>query len=365
MTDPFDALRSPIEPSRPRPRFEKELRARLVTELGLTPDDVPIVRLPERKAMTTSTATATRTTDASHVGDTTVLTPYLAVSDGAAAIGWYTDALGAVEQFRVVGDDGRVGHAELLIGGARFMLADEYPEIGVLAPSTLGGTPLALHLAVNDVDGIFDRAVAAGAESLSPPADQPHGARHGTLLDPYGHHWMLSQQIEDVDLDTYAQRSAGTGFEVVGAGPDAHVVAADRPGTGGGIWAGVFYDDALAAIRFLVDVIGFEEQLVVTGDDGRTVVHSQLRWPEGGIVQVGTADPANEFTHPPGDQALYVVTADPQSVWERCQAAGLDVVRPPESPDYDPEGMVFSVRDREGNIWSFGSYGLGADEPPE
>ena len=99
---------------------------------------------------------------------------------------------------------------------------------------------------------------------------------------------------------------------------------------------------------------------MVTGADGRTVVHSQLRWPEGGVVQVGTDDPANEFTHAPGDQALYVVTADPQAVWERCEAAGLDVIRAPESPDYDPDGMGFSVRDREGNIWSFGSYGLGS-----
>ena len=57
------------------------------------------------------------------------------------------------------------------------------------------------------------------------------------------------------------------------------------------------------------------------------------------------------------------MTADPQAVWERCEAAGLDVIRPPESPDYDPDGMGFSVRDREGNIWSFGSYGHGAEEP--
>ena len=366
MTDPFDALRTPHQPHRPRPRFERELRARLVADLGLGPDEVPLVNLPERNAMPTPTVTSTTTTSlaaAAASPASAALTPYLAVSDGAAAIAWYTEALGAVEQFRVVGDDGRIGHAELLIGPARFMLADEYPEIGVLSPATLGGTPLALHLSVDDVDSLFERAVNAGAEALSPPADQPHGARHGTLLDPFGHRWMLSQQLEDIDLDTYRQRSAGTGFEVLGAGPDERVVAADRPGTGGGIWAGVFYDDALTAIRFLVDVFGFEEQLVVTADDGRTVVHSQLRWPEGGIVQVGTADLSNEFTHAPGDQALYVVTADPQAVWERCEAAGLDVIRPPESPDYDPDGMGFSVRDREGNIWSFGSYGLGAEEP--
>jgi PhnB protein len=292
---------------------------------------------------------------------TTTVTPYLTVSDAAAALDWYAQAFGAAETFRVVGDDGRVGHAEFRIGAAHFMLSDEYPEIGVRSPSSLGGTAIALHLTVTDVDALFAHAVAAGATSLGEPADQPHGARHGTLVDPFGHRWMLSQPLERFDLDTYRERAEGSGYEVVGAGQGEVVTRADRPGTGGGIWAGVFYNDALAGIRFLVEVFGFEEQLVVTGADGRTVVHSQLRWPEGGVVQAGTYDAGNEYAHAPGEQSLYVVTADPQSVWERCQAAGLEVVRAPESPDYDPEGMGFSVRDREGNIWSFGTYGLGAE----
>jgi uncharacterized glyoxalase superfamily protein PhnB len=127
--------------------------------------------------------------------------------------------------------------------------------------------------------------------------------------------------------------------------------------TRGGIWAGVSYRDALAGIRFLVEVLGFEEQLVVTDPaDPGTVVHSQMRWPEGGILQAATYVADNEFVQAPGAQAVYVITADPQAVWERCQAAGVEVVRPPESPDYDPEGMGFSIRDPEGNIFSFGTY---------
>jgi uncharacterized glyoxalase superfamily protein PhnB len=146
---------------------------------------------------------------------------------------------------------------------------------------------------------------------------------------------------------------------VVGT-PEGHAVqAADRPGSGGGIWAAVFYEDALAGIRQLVEVFGFEEQIVVTGDDGTTVHHSELRWPEGGIVQAGTHDPGNVYSRPPGAQALYVVTADPWTLWDRCQAAGLEVVQEPYTPDYDPNGMGFGVRDREGNIWSFGTYGGG------
>jgi len=334
VTDPFDALARPAERELPRARFARELRARLVAELGLDElDTYPTLRPERSRPMpTTTTSSATSTATASAV------TPYLTAADAAAALDWYGRAFGAEEQFRVVMDDGRIGHAEFSIGAARFMLSDEAPALGVVSPGSLGGTSAAMHLTVTDVDALYARAVAAGATAQREPADQPYGNRQGVLVDPFGHRWMLSQPI----------------------GATEHVVASDRPGTGGGIWAVAYYEDALAAIRFLVDVVGFEEQLVVTGPDGRTVVHSQLRWPEGGIVQVGTYDPANPYSHRPGDQSLYVVTASPQAVWDRCVAAGVDVLREPESPDYDPEGTVFSVRDRERNIWSFGSYGLDA-----
>ena len=362
MTDPFEALRSPYEPRPPREEFARRLRARVVAALGLDDgESIPTITLPERSRVMPATILPTTPTTPSTTA--TEVTPYLTVAGAAAALEWYSEAFGAVEEFRVVGDDGRLGHAEFTIGDARFMLADEYPEIGLPSPASLGGTPVALHVSVTAVDALFDRAVAAGATTLRPPADQPHGARHGVLVDPYGHRWMLSQPLEAFDLDTYRRRSEGTGYRVVAsgkAGPLAGATAARRRAQGG-IWAAVFYRDALAGIRFLVDVFGFEEQLVVTGPDGRTVVHSELRWPEGGIVQAGTYDPANVYALAPGQQGLYVITADPSSVWERSQAAGLDVVRSPESPDYDPGGLTFSVRDREGNLWSFGSYGLQSD----
>ena len=373
MTDPFDDLSTPVEPVTPRRRFARDLRARLVAELGLDPTDVTATGPlpPRRRTMSATTpptttppaATPPATTPTPSSADVpvaTAVTPYLAVADGAAALAWYATALGAVEDYRVVGPDGRVGHAEIAIGAARFMLSDEYPEMGVPSPTTLGGTPVTLHLTVPDVDALYARAVAAGATAQSEPADQPHGSRHGTLVDPYGHRWMLSQPLEPFDLEAFRRRTEGSGFEVVGTGPDDTVTAADRPGTGGGLWAAVHYADPLAAIEQLVDVLGFEEQLVVTGPDDRTVVHSELRWPEGGVVQVGTSNPANPFSHPPGGQGLYVITADPDAVWQRCRQAGLEVVREPHAPDHDPEGMSFSVRDHEANIWTFGTYGLDA-----
>ncbi len=342
MNDPFEQLAMPVTPQAPRPAFDRALRARLVDALGLDPLTTTI-QLPGRTPMTT---TATRTE--------LVATPYLCVHDGAAAIDWYVDAFGAVEDFRVVGDDGRLGHAELTVDGARFMLSDEYPDLGVVSPRTLGGTATTIHLDVADVDTTYARAVAAGATALGEPADQAHGSRHGTLVDPFGHRWMLSQRLEDLSVEEYAARTEGSGFRVEG-GPRAGQRYID------GIWGAMSYHDPDVGIRFVTEVLGFEELVLVRDPDGR-IVHSEYRWPEGGIVQIAGADAGNPFLPPPGQNGLYVITQNPHAVWERCQAAGVEVIRPPEEPHYDPGGKGFSVRDPEGNAWSFGTYVGGATE---
>ena len=348
MTDPFDVLAEPLEPQDPRPSFRRALRARLVDALGLDPrTTTPTIDLPRRAPVTTPP-----TTSSTPVATTVV--PYLAAHDASAALDWYVEAFGAAEQLRVVGDDGRLGHAELTIGAARFYLSDEYEEMGVVSPTRLGGTPTTLHLTVADVDGLYARAVAAGATGQRAPEDQPHGARHGTLLDPFGHRWMLSQPVEDVSVEEYAARSEGSGFRVQ-HGPLAGTPYVD------GIWTSVAYRDVDAGIRFVTHVLGFDE-LVMVRDEAGGIVHSEYRWPEGGIVQVAGASEDNPYLPAPGAAGLYVVTADPGSVWERCRAAGAEVLREPEEPHYDPGGMGFSIRDPEGNTWSFGTYAGGATE---
>ena len=118
------------------------------------------------------------------------LVPYVCVSDSAAAIDWYVAVFDAVETVRYVGDDGRIGHAEVSIGSARLMLSDEYPEIGVVGPQTLGGTPFTLNLNVDDVDAVWARAIEHGADGERPPTDQPYGERSCTFRDPSGHRWI-------------------------------------------------------------------------------------------------------------------------------------------------------------------------------
>jgi PhnB protein len=125
------------------------------------------------------------------------LTPYLCCADAAAAIAFYGAAFGAVEVERWTADDGRIGHAQLDVGGNAVYLADEHPEIGVVSPTTLGRTPVSFVLVVPDADAAVDRAVAAGATVERPVTDHPGGRRAGWIVDPYGHRWSLSAQSPD------------------------------------------------------------------------------------------------------------------------------------------------------------------------
>ena len=124
--------------------------------------------------------------------------PYLAVKHGAKALEFYRKAFGATETFKLMMPDGRLGHAELRLGDSLIMLSDEFPEFGGKAPDTLGGSPVSIHLYVEDVDAFFSRALAAGARERKPVADQFYGDRSGQLEDPFGHLWWVATHKEDV-----------------------------------------------------------------------------------------------------------------------------------------------------------------------
>jgi PhnB protein len=130
------------------------------------------------------------------------------VHDAAAALAFYVEAFGAVETMRLTQPDGTtVGHAEIAIGGARVMLSDEFPEMDVVSPRTLGGTPMSMTLYVADVDVAFDRAVRAGAAVLRPVANQFYGDRSGSIADPFGYKWHLSTHVEDLSADELQRRA--------------------------------------------------------------------------------------------------------------------------------------------------------------
>ena len=135
------------------------------------------------------------------------LSPYLCVDGAARAIEFYCDVLGATERMRMDGPDGSIGHAELELGNSVIMLADEHPDIGFLSPTRIGGTAVTLHAYVEDVDAVFERALAAGAKSLRPVENQFYGDRSGQFEDPFGHRWSVASHVEDVDPEEMARRA--------------------------------------------------------------------------------------------------------------------------------------------------------------
>jgi PhnB protein len=132
--------------------------------------------------------------------------PYLRLRGAAEAIEFYKRAFGAEELMRLVEPAGRIGHAEIKIGPATIMLSDEYPELGIRGPQALGGTSIAMHLHVDDADACVKQAVAAGATVVRELADHFYGERSGTVLDPFGHEWLIGHHIENISSEEMQRR---------------------------------------------------------------------------------------------------------------------------------------------------------------
>jgi len=197
--DAFDALRADTSPVAPPATFADKLRHTISHALH----DNDTTTLEQHMSETQMSEPEILNT----------VSPYLVVDGAAAAIAFYVAAFGAVEHHRLVGDDGRIGHAEIIIGNSRLMLADEYPAAGAISPTTRGGTSTSFTLAVSDVDSVFARAIAAGGTEVRPIADQFYGHRQGTLRDAWGHQWSISSPIAGFTDEQYAVNSTAGGFE--------------------------------------------------------------------------------------------------------------------------------------------------------
>ncbi len=126
------------------------------------------------------------------------LTPHLVCDGAAAAIEFYQRAFGAVEEMRMPMPDGRLMHAMLRIGGSALMLVDEMPQMGALGPKALKGSPVTIHLMVEDVDATMAQAQRAGATVTRPAQDMFWGDRYGQLTDPFGHRWSVATHVQDL-----------------------------------------------------------------------------------------------------------------------------------------------------------------------
>jgi predicted enzyme related to lactoylglutathione lyase len=300
MPDPFAQLRAPVAPTDPDPAFAARLRARVARALSL----------PEGVTVSTTLAPAPP-----------ALSPYLAVRDARAAIAWYREVLGAVARTEpIVMADGRVGHAELSIGGSVMMLADEYPDIGHVAPSS-GGSPVTLHLAVEDVDALVVTAVAHGAVLTRAPSTAEYG-RSATIIDPFGHRWLLM-----------AEATAG---DTAGATPDAVADArgeAAAPGLlrpGDLAYTSLGVPDVRRAAAFYGSVLGWELE------------------PDGTVAALA---PHHALRPSDGEPTLFLCVAvdDVAAAADRVRAAGGRAGAPDERPYgivadcTDDQGMAFAV----------------------
>ncbi|RDI39066.1 VOC family protein [Aquicella lusitana] len=135
------------------------------------------------------------------------ITPYLIVNNAAKAIEFYKKLFDAKEVMRMDQPDGKVGHAELRIGDAKIMLADEYPEMDARAPEAFGGSPVGIHLYIKEVDTVVEKALRAGSTLMRPVETMFYGDRTGTLIDPYGHKWYVSTHVENVSAAEMKKRA--------------------------------------------------------------------------------------------------------------------------------------------------------------
>jgi uncharacterized glyoxalase superfamily protein PhnB len=233
MPEPFDALRRPSERVAPDPDFAAELRDNLRRVILNGAD------------MTTTEAPATS-------AELRSLTPYLAVSDARAALDFYVEVFGAVRRAEpILMDDGRIGHAELAIGDAVLMLAEEYPEIGHVAASEGGAS---VRVEVPDADASVTRALELGATLIRAVSDSPYG-RGGSFRDPFGQRWLVSQATPKPSVSPKPGEAMYFTFQVPEAEPAKTFYGAvlgweftpgsvsdawgfSGPGLEGGLWAG-------------------------------------------------------------------------------------------------------------------------------
>jgi PhnB protein len=136
------------------------------------------------------------------------VTPYLYIHGVASAIDFHKHAFGAREVMRIGAPDGKIGHKEIAMGESGIMVPDEYPDTNLRSPRSIGGSPVHIHLYVEDVDSTVKHAVAAGAKVLKPVADQFYGDRSGSLEDPFGHMWHVATHKEDLPAEEIQKRAA-------------------------------------------------------------------------------------------------------------------------------------------------------------
>ena len=301
----------------PRPSFRARLRADL------------------QKETTTMTTTAEPRVAVQHSAS-----PRLRVRNAAAAIEFYKKAFGARELMRFTGR-GSIAHAELEIGNSIVMLGEEAPEYGFPGPEALGGSPVGMHLYVDDADAWIERAVAAGARLIQPATDQFYGHRSGQVADPFGYGWTIAMRKVDMSVDEMHQRmeamereqaprTARTfireGFHTV----TPYLVASDAP----------------ALIDFVKNVFAADETHRSIGPGGG--VHAEVRVGDS-MLMIGGGGPGLAWKGNPQPTALHVYVEDTDAAYALALRAGATSIGEPVDQEYGERSG--GVKDAFGNVW--------------
>jgi PhnB protein len=315
----------------PRADFKATLRAKLE---GRSPMASKAVSAPQAR----QTATA-----------------YLIVNDAARAIEFYKQAFGATEIMRLHGPGERIGHAEIRIGNSTIMLADEFPDYGAVSAQTLGGSPIRIHLQVDDVDTLAARALAAGAKVLRPVQDQFYGERSGQFTDPFGYTWMISTQTEQLTAEEIERRFAA--LQQPSPAPSAEEpkwtlpVPYIRKGFRT-LTPYLLVPGAANLINFYKQAFGAEEIFRVARPGSDLIMHAEVRI-AGSMVEL--ADANEEFKPRASTNILYV--SDVDATFQRALDAGATSLSAPMDQPYgDRQG---TVRDPGGNSWHITTHGSG------
>ena len=303
----------------------------------------------ERTATMTTTTTTTETPRA--VRQTA--SARLRVRNAAAAIEFYKNAFGAQELMRFEAH-GTIAHAELAIGNSIFMLGEEAPEYGFPGPEALGGSPVGMHLYVDDADGFVARAVAAGARLVSPVSDQFYGSRSGSIADPFGYSWTVAKHTEDMTVEEMQRRMAEMEARQAPRTASTYIPKGFRTVTP---YLGPA--DAPALIDFMKRVFDAEENFRAIGPAGG--VQAEVRIGDS-IVMIGGGAPDLSWRGQTWPTALHIYVKDTDAAYGRALEAGATSIHPPADQDYGERGA--GVKDATGNIWYIATS-KGAHDVPE
>jgi PhnB protein len=283
--------------------------------------------------------------------------PYLVVPDGAKAIEFYREALGAVEWLRLTEPDGRVAHAEITIGDSRIMLGGEAPEYGRRSPQSIGGTPVKIHLFVEDVDALAAQSIAAGATLLIPVQDQFYGDRSGRIEDPFGHVWIISSHIEDVSPQEIERRAAAFMAGQSSAGTDlAPTKVKPAPEGYHTVTPYLAVSGAAGAIEFYKRAFGATEVSRLSMPDGK-IGHAEVQVGDSRIMlsdefpEYGALSPQSLGGTP---TSIHLYVEDVDSLLAQAAAAGATITSP--ATDYEYGERQANLKDPFGHSWTLATF---------